>query len=43
MQEVDLVAQLQLRGLTPAAACAFLDSCPTLLLEVRPLLEAAAA
>ena len=34
MQEVDLVAQLRLRGLSHAAACAFLDSCPTLLLEV---------
>lgn len=34
MQEVDLVEQLRLRGLSHAAACAFLDSCPALLLEV---------
>lgn len=34
MQEVDLVAALQLRGLTPAAARAFLDSAPALACEV---------
>lgn len=35
VQQVDLVVELQLRGLPTGTACAALDASPPLLLEVR--------
>lgn len=39
LQDVDLVGQLAARGLSREAACAFLDTSPPLLLEVRAVLR----